>query len=185
MKIAIMQPYFFPYIGYFQLIRAVNKFVILDDVNYITRGWINRNRILLHGKDHLFTIPLKKASQNKKINELEICGGKDNFLLTIKHAYSKAPYYDEVFPLIKNIFDRMHDNGNLAGIAENSVRAVAGYLQLNCRFATSSEDFLLLNNLKGEKRIIAICREMGAKVYVNPAGIKGFYDKENFRSNGI
>ena len=67
-----MQPYFFPYIGYFQLINAVDKFIILDDVNYIKKGWINRNRILLNGKDYLFTIPCEKISQNKLINEVEV-----------------------------------------------------------------------------------------------------------------
>ena len=74
MKIAIMQPYFFPYLGYWQLISAVDRFIVFDDVNYIKKGWINRNRILLNGKDHLFTLPLKGASQNKLINEIEVDG---------------------------------------------------------------------------------------------------------------
>ena len=72
MKLAIMQPYFFPYIGYFQLIAAVDKFVIYDDVNYIKRGWINRNNILVNNQSFLFSIPLISASQNSKINEIKI-----------------------------------------------------------------------------------------------------------------
>lgn len=72
MKIAIMQPYIFPYIGYFQLINAVDKFIIYDDVNYIKQGWINRNKILLNNEDYLFTFPLKNASSYKKINEIEL-----------------------------------------------------------------------------------------------------------------
>nr|WP_310590339.1 WbqC family protein [Dyadobacter sp. NIV53] len=75
MTIAIMQPYIFPYIGYFQLINAVDKFIIYDDVNFINKGWINRNNILVSGQAHLFTIPLKDASQNKLIHEVELIGG--------------------------------------------------------------------------------------------------------------
>ncbi len=79
MKIAIMQPYIFPYIGYFQLIHAADVFVFYDDVNYINRGWINRNRILLNGKDQLFTIPCKEASQNKLIKDIEVLADKKAF----------------------------------------------------------------------------------------------------------
>src|SRR4051812_4492478 len=101
-----MQPYLLPYIGYFQLIAAVDRFLFLDDVNYINRGWINRNRILLGGKDHLFTLNLKEVSQNKKINEIEIA--KDErwtakFLRTVESAYRKAPHYSAVMPILQEI----------------------------------------------------------------------------------
>ncbi len=95
-KIAVMQPYFFPYIGYFQLINSVDKFVILDDVNYIKKGWINRNYILVNSKPCLFTIPLVKPSQNKLINETEIAfesNWKKKFLKTIETGYAKAPIF--------------------------------------------------------------------------------------------
>ena len=70
MKLAIMQPYLFPYLGYFQLIAAVDKFVFYDDVNFIKNGWINRNRLLISGKVNYITIPLSGASSFLKINQV-------------------------------------------------------------------------------------------------------------------
>jgi hypothetical protein len=101
MKLAIMQPYIFPYIGYFQLIKAVDKFVIYDDVNFINRGWINRNRILVNGKDSLFTIPLKEASQNKLINDIDVNwddAWKSKWLKTLEQSYKKAPIFNKCCP---------------------------------------------------------------------------------------
>src|ERR1051325_10810193 len=115
MRIAIMQPYLFPYIGYFQLINAADKFVILDDVNYINCGWINRNRILINGIDKLFTLPLKDASQNKSINAIEILADnplKDKLLKTLELSYKKAPYFQVVFPLIQKII--LNEERNLS-----------------------------------------------------------------------
>lgn len=106
-KTAIMQPYFFPYIGYWQLISSVDNFIIYDDVNYIKKGWINRNNILIDGRPHQITLPLKKASQNKKINEIELLNDKikkDKILPTIEKSYSKAPHFAEILPLLKSIF---------------------------------------------------------------------------------
>ena len=100
MKVAIMQPYLFPYIGYYQLIKAVDSFVLLDDVNYIKKGWINRNRILLNGSPHLFTMPLEKASQNKKNCDLCLKGEFgtwiERFLITFQHAYASASARNEI-----------------------------------------------------------------------------------------
>ena len=100
MKLGIMQPYFVPYIGYWQLMNAVDKYVIYDDVNFIKRGWINRNNILVNGKAQLFTISLNRASQNRLINEIEIGDDFQNFLRTIEMAYKKAPYFDEVYNIL-------------------------------------------------------------------------------------
>src|SRR5664280_1221353 len=106
MKLGIMQPYLFPFIGYFQLINAVDKFIIFDDVNYINKGWINRNRILLNGKEFLFSIPLENASQNKLINEINLFDNfrwKGKLLKTINAAYKKAPMFNEVYPILEKI----------------------------------------------------------------------------------
>lgn len=108
MKIAIMQPYFFPYLGYWQLMNIVDKFVIYDDVNYIKRGWINRNRILVEGKPFYIHVPVVKASQNKIINEMEVfvdSSLRKKELKTIELAYKKAPFFDSVYPLIKDIIN--------------------------------------------------------------------------------
>src|SRR5215211_7424377 len=106
MKLAIMQPYIFPYVGYFQLIDAVEKFIFYDDVNFIKKGWINRNRILLHGKDYVITIPLKEVSQNKLICEVEVDWANKELQKvkqSIEHAYKKAPFFKEVMPLINMV----------------------------------------------------------------------------------
>ena len=108
MKLAIMQPYFFPYLGYFQMFNAVDKFVLLDDVNFIMRGYINRNSILVNQKAHLFSIPLEKPSQNKLINETKLNfqeKDKENFLKTITLAYKKAPYYNDFYPVLEDIIN--------------------------------------------------------------------------------
>ena len=106
MKVAIMQPYFFPYIGYFQLINLVDVFVVYDDVNYIKKGWINRNNILINKKSFLFSLPLQNMSQNKLINEIflvEDTNWRISLLNTIQITYKNAPYFDEVYSLIEEI----------------------------------------------------------------------------------
>ena len=106
--IAVMQPYFFPYIGYFQLINSVDKFIIYDDVNFINRGWVNRNNLLSNGNKLLVTVPLKKSSQNKLINEVEISyevDWKGKFIKVFESLYKKSPYFNEVIELIGRIFE--------------------------------------------------------------------------------
>jgi hypothetical protein len=112
-KIAIMQPYFLPYIGYFQLINAVDEFIIYDDVNFINKGWINRNNILVNNKASLFTIPLREASQNKLINEIEIIqDGKwqNKLVKTIEQSYKKAPNFADFFPILSEIINYAENN---------------------------------------------------------------------------
>ena len=120
MKIAIMQPYFFPYIGYFQMLNAVDTFVFLDNVNFIKKGWIHRNKICLNGKDHSFSIPLNKASQNKLISEIALHRSydswKEKFKKTLTHAYKKTKNYDEYYPEITRIFDSY--SGSIEGQLE-------------------------------------------------------------------
>jgi len=187
MKIAVMQPYIFPYIGYFQLVRAVDKFIFYDDVNFIKQGWINRNRILSNGEDLLFTIPLDNASSFKLINETLINDKlfpkwKQKFIRTIEQNYKKAPYYNEVSALVFDIF-RLETN-SISEIAINSVVRVSAYLQLNTEFAISSKEY---NNssLDREARLIDLCQIENASHYINPIGGKGLYTKDVFAENGI
>ena len=72
MKLAIMQPYIFPYLGYFQLLNSVDHFVFYDDVNFIKGGWVNRNQLLINNQNKFFTVPLKKIISFTPINEVEI-----------------------------------------------------------------------------------------------------------------
>ncbi len=183
MKLGIMQPYFLPYIGYFQLINAVDEYVIYDDVNYIKRGWINRNKMLLNGNDFLFTINLVDASQNKLINEVELSDNQPKLLKTIEAAYKKAPFFSDVFPMIDEIV--CYENKNLAKYTANSVIKVCKYLEMNTKFIFSSDIKEKNNSLKCQEKIIEICNILQAKQYINAIGGMELYDRALFERIGI
>lgn len=180
-KVAIMQPYILPYIGYFQLINAVDKFVIYDDVQFIKRGWINRNNILFQGEKKLLTIPLNGASSNKQINEIEIFDN-NKFLKTLETAYVKAPYKRTVMPLINEIFS--NTDKNLSRFIGNSLKKVSSYIGIETIFCYSS-DIEGHQSLKGQNKIIHICKAINAGTYINPIGGKELYDRHIFKHEGI
>jgi hypothetical protein len=185
MKLAIMQPYFLPYIGYWQLIHAVDTFVILDDVNFISRKYINRNNLLLNGQAHLFSISLEKASQNRLINEINInfpSKEREKFLKTIQSAYKKAPCFKDVYPLIENMV--CFSEINLSKFIEHSLRKICAYLGINTVIAVSSE-IEKDESLKAQARIIEICQRLKATTYINPPGGKSLYVPEDFQRQGI
>ena len=182
MKLGIMQPYFLPYIGYFQLIKAVDKYVIYDDVNYINKGWINRNNILLNGQKYLFTLSILGASQNKLINEILVEQNQSKLLKTLETTYKKTPYFENIFPLIKNIFD--YENKNLAKFVGNSIIQIADYLNIKTEFIYSSE-IDKDNASKGQEKILNICKTLNATNYINAIGGQELYDKEIFKQNNI
>lgn len=185
MKIGIMQPYFFPYIGYWQLINIVDKYVIFDDVNYINRGWINRNRILFDGKPRYFNIMLKGASQNKLINEIEVDNGTKQIarnLMILKQAYGKAPFFQEAFPVIEAIL--CEEESNLGRFNGLLIRKICIYLEIDTEIIFSSE-LQKNNSLKGQEKIIDICRNLGATSYYNVIGGKDLYRREKFSQHNI
>lgn len=185
MTIAIMQPYIFPYIGYFQLINAVDKFIIYDDVNFINKGWINRNNILVGGKAHMFTIPLKEASQNKLILEISLLPGdpwRKKLLKTLQQTYFKAPNYPTVFALIEEIvtspIETIHE------LNLHALQKVCKYMGIFTEIIPSSKIYCN-TNLKGADRILDICKQEGANHYINPIGGMELYDKSKFEQEGI
>ncbi|MBF4507150.1 WbqC family protein [Flavobacterium sp. JLP] len=185
MKLAVMQPYFFPYIGYFQLINAVDVFVIYDDVNFIKKGWINRNNILVNGEQFLFNIELKGASQNKLINQIETnynsqC--KEDLLKTIRFAYAKAPFFKDTFSLVKRIIE--HKEINISKLITYSLKEICTFLSIETQIIISS-DIIKNNNLKGQLKIIEICKNLEANTYINPIGGLNLYDSEAFLQNNI
>ena len=185
MKIGIMQPYFFPYIGYWQLLNVVDKYVIYDDVNYINRGWINRNRILLNSKDKMITLSLKEVSQNKLIKEIELLNNekeREKLLKTISQSYKKAPFYDEVYPLIEEILN--FKEINLEKFLENSIKKIIEYLEIDTTILISSE-IEKDNMLKGKNKILDICKNLGASEYYNAIGGQELYSYEEFNKEGI
>lgn len=185
MKLAIMQPYFLPYIGYWQLVNAVDTFVLLDDVNFIKKGYINRNYILLNGKSHLFSIPIEKISQNKLIKDTTLKFNnkdKENFLKTICVAYKKAPYFINFYPVLEDII--FNDNNDLTSYIKYSIDKINAYLDIKTKILISSE--INKNNiLKGQDRIIEINKQLNSSRYINAIGGQNLYDKSIFKQNDI
>ncbi|WP_053991853.1 WbqC family protein [Mangrovimonas sp. TPBH4] len=187
MKIAIMQPYVFPYIGYFQLIKAVDLFVFYDDVNFIKKGFINRNSILVNNKRFNFTIPCKEVSQHKKINKTEVffdAKAQQKFLNTISQAYGKAPYFEDVYPLLEHLFMKSNYH-TIADLAMKSVYLVSEYLGVTTKFKVSSYCFSETEHLVKEDRLIQISKNVGATTYVNAIGGQELYDPISFKVRGV
>jgi WbqC-like protein family len=185
MRLAIMQPYVFPYLGYYQLLHAADRFVLFDDVNFIKKGWINRNRILLNGEPHTFTIPVRDMSQNRTIKDHAISdeeGWRTKLLANLTHAYSKAPMFGEVFPVLERMFTEAE--GSIASLAERSIRYVAERAGLTASIHRAS-DLALDQALKAQERILALCAHHGAERYINPANGAELYDEARFARSGI
>lgn len=187
MTIAIMQPYLFPYIGYFQMIQTVDKFVFYDDVNFIKQGWINRNNILLNEKAFRFTVPLEKASSFTPINETQINKKqiekwKDKFLQTLSQGYKKAPFYKEAIQPIEAVLNQQYDT--ISELAIESCRMVSEYLGLETEFIIASEAYDNKELKRGE-RIKAICKKENASHYINAPGGMDLYDKDDFLKDNI
>jgi hypothetical protein len=188
MKLAIMQPYLFPYIGYFQLINYVDKFVVYDDVNFIKGGWINRNNLLINKKINMFTVPLDKPSPFVLINEIQLNinfyeNWKVKLLRSVEQSYKKARFYKEVYALIENILNN-HDNTLISKLAVKGIRTICEYLQIETEIVATSE---IYNNrhLKGQERVLDICAIEKASQYINVIGGVELYSKEVFKEKEI
>ncbi len=184
MKLGIMQPYFFPYLGYWQLINAVDKYVVYDDVNYIKGGWISRNNILLNGNSHMITLPIDGASSYKLIKELRITENikaREKVLRTICSAYNKAPRFDERYEIIERLILESEY------ISELNYRTVLYLSQLLMpeKEIILSSDLSKSNELKGQEKVIHIANILGCDTYINSIGGMDLYSKEEFKKLGI
>lgn len=182
MNIAIMQPYLFPYLGYFQLIQATNIFVVYDDVNFIKGGWINRNYIIGNSDKHRITLPLIGASPNKLINQIEI-SSQQKILQTIRHNYRKAPQFEAVYPVLVEILSQKTDN--LAVFLDYQLRYLCSYLGIERKIWIVSSDIKKDPELRGEDRVLAICEELGGTHYINMPGGKHLYKSLHFSKRGL
>ncbi len=182
MRAAIMQPYLFPYLGYYQLAFAVDRWVFHDDVMYIKQGYINRNYILLNGAACRFSIPIRAQSDSRPINEHHAIPPFDKILRVISQAYAKAPHFAQVFPLVESVLDG--GETNIARMGGASLHVVFDYLgiALPTSWASSMTGH---RQLKGQDRVLAICESLGAKEYVNPIGGLELYREDTFASRGI
>lgn len=182
MTLGIMQPYFMPYIGYWQLMAAVDTYVVYDDVNYIKGGWVARNNILLNGQKHMFTITLNGASPNKLFNEITIKDDFKKFSRLIESAYRKAPYYVEVSALLDKIYN--YEDKSLGAFMMNSFQVVLDYLEIDTKLVLSST-IAKDNSLRGKDKVKHICHLLGADTYYNAIGGQELYDKNDFNADGI
>ena len=186
MKLGIMQPYFLPYIGYFQLINTVDTFVLYDNIKYTKKGWINRNRILGNEKDEYITLPLKKASDYLTIDQRFLSESfyldKRKLLGKVGENYRKAPNFTKVYKLFQDILD--FNDANLFHFIYNSLYLVCTYLGISKEFIVSST-LPIDHNLKAEDKILAICNHMNANCYINPIGGIKLYSKKNFEKNNV
>jgi len=192
MKVGIMQPYFFPYIGYWQLIGAVDIFVLFDDVQYIRHGWVNRNRVLKEGGGWKYiSVPLKKHSRETKIKDIEI---QDDLILNdfvmrnlafyIKNK-KRLPYFDETFNFLNNLLGSIKSN-KLSTINEIIIKEISKYLGISTKiFASSTKGFNYDNVKQSGDWALEISKQLGATEYINPIGGIELFDNEKFKVSGI
>ena len=182
MRLGIMQPYFFPYLGYWQLLANVDKYVVYDDVTYIKGGWINRNNFLINGQKNLLTMRLEKASSYTLIKDIAIKDDFVKFLKTIEMGYKKAPFFEDIFRLLKDICQC--PDKKLGQFLFNSHIKICEYLGIDTELILSSS-FEKHTELKGKDKVISICKQLGADEYINAIGGQELYDKKEFAENGI
>jgi hypothetical protein len=185
-KVAIMQPYVFPYIGYMNLVKASDKFVFYDDVHFIKKGWINRNRIISGGEPYRFTIPLKHQSQNILIKDTEVSGLSkfaDKFLKQLDSEYKKAPHKSKVLDYVREVLTNNHKN--ISEVAIASVKLFFRYIDVEKDFYCSSKEFESTRGLEKADRLIQITKSFDSNEYINAIGGTSLYSKELFASNGV
>lgn len=183
--VAVMQPYLFPYIGYFQLAAQADRFVFSNDLKFINRGWINRNRLRVNNEPWLFTVPLHRPSDNCLIDEAQVLLD-DRFMLkfmrTLRHHYARAPHFEEVLALCEAVFE--NPPATIDQLASRSVCQVMAYLDLPFDSCDARGRYGN-RQLKGEERVIDIVRQEKGTRYLNLPGGRELYDAGHFAAAGI
>lgn len=185
-RIGAMQPYLFPYLGYFQLIAAVDEFVLGDDLQYVKESWINRNRVLINRQEKMITFPLRRSGHLSRINEKffaeDFPRQRSALLKQLRNAYANAPCFGQAFPLIEELIG--HDEMNMARYAEHAIRGICAYLGIATAIRLSSS--LELGSFSDRQdRVIATVRRLGGDTYLNPIGGVALYDAGYFSRHGI
>lgn len=182
MKLAVMQPYLFPYIGYYQLAYCSDMFIFYDDVTYIKNGYINRNSILTKNGRQLFTLPVNKASSFTLIKDLEFSKNEKKILSSIQQAYSKSPYFSDVYPIIEKVFKS--ENRNVAYMTSQSIIEIFKYLEVEFKYTYAS--LVEYDNTQDAKnKLYQFCDIFNSNEYINTIGGKDLYKKDEFIKQGI
>lgn len=184
MRMAIMQPYFLPYIGYFQLISAADLFVVYDNIKYTKKGWINRNRMLVNGRDVIFSLPIRKDADMLNVADRELSAdfNRNKLLNQFRGSYARAPYFAQTWPLLEHIVGCKEHN--LFEYIFYSIVKTCRHIGIRTEIRTSSS-IGIDHNLKGQDKILALCQIVGADIYINPIGGKTLYERGAFRAKGI
>lgn len=185
-SVAIMQPYLFPYIGYMNLVYASDKFVFYDDVNFINKGWINRNRIILMNKPFRFTLPLKAKTQTKLIKDIEILDLKDfteKFISQIDISYKNSSNKNAVLTYIQNVLNS--EKKYISDLAISSVKNFFKYIGVEKEFFISSKKFSSTKKLRGIERLVSISKKLNCENYLNLIGGLSLYKKEDFKTKDV
>jgi hypothetical protein len=179
-----MQPYFLPYIGYFQLIAAVDLFVVYDNIKYTKKGWINRNRMLQNGKDAVFSLPLKNDSDFLNVCERELAAtfDRDKLLSQLRGAYGRAPFFAQTFPLIEQVVG--YEDANLFRFLHHSIVRTCDHLGIETEIRVSST-LAIDHGLKSQEKVLAICKAAHADAYINAIGGAELYSREAFAQQRI
>lgn len=179
-----MQPYFFPYIGYFQLIAAVDLFIVYDNIKYTKKGWINRNRMLHNGKDVMFSLPLKGGSDYLNVCERELAAdfNRDKLLSQFKEAYRRAPHFAQTFPFVEEVLG--YEDTNLFRFLHHSIVKTCEHLGITTEIKISSR-IAINHDLKNQDKVLAMCKEVSASTYVNAIGGVGLYSSRAFLEDGV
>jgi hypothetical protein len=180
-KVGVMQPYFLPYLGYFQLLNYVDVFVIYDNIQYTKKGWINRNNILQNASAKKISIPIKKDSDYLNVNDRKLVENSDKeknkALNQIASSYRKAPYFEELFIIVERILKS--DERNLFYFVKNSIEEVVKYMEIDTQIVISSE-VESNSSLDGQERVIGLCKDVEGSLYINPQGGMELYDRNAF-----
>ena len=186
MRVAIMQPYFFPYIGYFQLMAACDVFLVFDDAQYIDGGWVNRNRMLVNGTAQWMTVPVAAASHELPILEREYLL-RDRLALRlparIAGAYRSAPFFAQTMPLVEDVL--AFPQPGVAAFNTNLLRRVATHLGIETPIRQTSELDKDNSLVGGQRRVIDICSRLGATTYINSIGGRELYSADAFAERAI
>ncbi len=181
-----MQPYFLPYIGYFQLIHAVDAFVVYDNIQFSKKGWFHRNRMLQNGRDEYFSLPLKKDSDFLDVRERRLSDtwatDREKTLRKIAGNYRKAPHFETAYPLVEQIF-HFPDSG-LFPFIYNSLKTLCDFLEIRTPLVVSST-LEIDHSLKGQEKVIALVKKAGGSTYLNPIGGFDLYQPADFRAEGL
>jgi len=186
MRVSIMQPYLFPYLGYFHLMEASDVIVLYDDVNYLKAGWVNRNRLLLHGEEFLFTVPVSKGSQNKRINEIRPViddRWRQKFENRLYHAYRKSPNFEAISQITKRTFAEEYQD--ITDMCLMSLKQVYEYLGIDFVWTKASSFAPETRGIGKADRLIQIVKKYEAQQYVNVTGGQELYSKKYFQEHGI